>query len=471
MRFESLQERFPFVQQLLIVAVIAGVLAFSVLVGALVASGSLILGLLVVALPFAIIGLSFALRFPQFLVLLLPLFALFLPKLELPTGTASVLPMSLLIATGLSGLWFVAAALRGTRLVPSPLNRPLLIFSTVCIFSLGWGIIWRDPILLRMPKFIVTQVGSLISILMSMGAALLIGNYVTSERQLKYIFALFIAGGALMTATQFFKVSQTYLNDRGLWGLWTVAPILGLLIMQPKVAWYWRAALLALLVFNLYQTVVVNSLWLSGWLPSIVAIIVILFIRSPRLFLTMLPFGALVLAISYGFLQMVAQNNVDEGGLERLIIWQQNWRIVKDHWLFGVGPAGYAIYYMSYFPEEARSTHNNYLDIVAQFGVVGLLLWFWLAGVATWEGWKLSQYFQPGFKRTVAATVTAGWVAGLASMMLGDWLLPFAYNQGIAGYKYTVYTWIFLGMLIVLRQMAHEEELAQEPADPSDAEA
>lgn len=462
MRFDLLQERFPFIQPVLTVAVVAGALAYSVLIGGLIAGGSLILGLLLLVVPLGLLGLNFAIRRPGFLVLALPFFALFLPRLELSTGTASKLPASLVIATGLGGMWFVAALLRGTRLVPSPLNRPLLIFSAVCVFSLGWGIAWRDPILLRMPKFIVTQLGSLVSILMSMGAALLIGNFVTSVRQLKYIFGLFIVGGTLMTITQFFSISQTYLNDRGLWGLWTVTPVFALLIMQPGIRWYWRGLLLGILVFNLYQTVIVNSLWLSGWLPSVGAIIALFFLRSPKLFFTILPFGLIIALLSYGFFQMVAQNNVDEGGLERLIIWQQNWRIVKDHWLFGVGPAGYAIYYMSYFPEEARSTHNNYLDIVAQFGVVGLGLWFWLAWAGLWEGWKLTRSFKPGFQRTAAAAATAGWAAGLGAMMFGDWLLPFAYNQGIVGYKYTVYTWIFLGMLIVLRQQL-DTQASEEP--------
>jgi hypothetical protein len=38
-------------------------------------------------------------------------------------------------------------------------------------------------------------------------------------------------------------------------------------------------------------------------------------------------------------------------------------------------------------------------------------------------------------------------------MFLGDWILPFAYTQTIGGYKYTVYSWIFLGTLISVRQL------------------
>nr|MCU0495145.1 hypothetical protein [Chloroflexaceae bacterium] len=64
----------------------------------------------------------------------------------------------------------------------------------------------------------------------------------------------------------------------------------------------------------------------------------------------------------------------------------------------------------------------------------------------------------PGFLRMVAIVATGGWIGALASMMLGDWILPFAYNQGIAGYRYTVYSWIFLGLLLSVNQMLNQQE-------------
>lgn len=441
-------------KSLLSILVVAGLLGLSLALGLLVGNGLSLRSLAVLVLPAGIISLLFATSYAGLLVLALPLAALFLPTAQIPTGTESPVPLSLLIACGLSALWIAAAFLRGTRLVPSPLNRPLLVFSVICILSLGWGIVWRDPGLIRAPKFIVTQVGSLVTILMSMAAALIIGNFVTTERQLKFIFGAFVVGGSLMTLTQLLHIPQQLLNDRGLWSLWTAVPLAGLLIAQPGIRWYWRFAIAAMLLLNLYQTVVVNANWISGWFPTLVALAALLFIRSRKLFFALLPFAILVIVISLGFFETVAQDNIDDGSLERLIIWQQNWSVVREHWLLGTGPAGYAIYYMSYFPHEARSTHNNYLDIVAQFGIVGLLAWIWLAFTAAREGWKLGRILSPGFPRTLAMTATAGWIGAFVAMLFGDWMLPFAYNQGIAGYKYTVYSWIFLGTLIVLRRLA-----------------
>ncbi|MCG8350462.1 MAG: O-antigen ligase family protein [Chloroflexales bacterium] len=451
---------------LLIGAVLFGVIGYSVAIGLMAGASRNLITLLLIALPAGVIGFTVASRYFPFTVLLIPLTALILPFLDLPTGTESKVPISLLLTLLLTGIWLISMFIRGWQLAPSPLNLPLLIFAAICIISLPWGIAWRDPILNLqvMNNYIVTQVGSLATILASLAAPLLIGNFVTKQRQLKYIFSLFIVCGALMTLTQFFRIEQELLNDRGLWGMWFVAPLFGLLIAQPGLHWGWRVSIIGLISWNLYQTVIANSLWISGWAPTFVAMLVIAFIHSWKLCLGMIVgLGALGANAIYQFITTVFQNNVDEGGLERFALWEQNWRVVSEHWLFGTGPAGYAVYYMNFFREDARSTHNNYLDILAQFGFAGLLVWFFFMIVSVREGWRLFHRAPSGFLRTAALVATGGWVGALSSMMLGDWILPFAYNQGIAGYKYTVYSWIFLGMLICIRRLieAHEQNSSQ----------
>lgn len=66
-----------------------------------------------------------------------------------------------------------------------------------------------------------------------------------------------------------------------------------------------------------------------------------------------------------------------------------------------------------------------------------------------------------GLLRTVAIIATCGWAAALASMMFGDWLLPFAYNQGIGGYGYVAYSWMFLGLLISVHRLNEQHRTTQ----------
>lgn len=441
-------------------AIVLALIGYCLAIGAAIGKGSTRLMLLIAAPPLLAVGGIVIFRYFQLLVLALPLLALTLPRIELPTGTETRLPLSLLLALALSLAWAISMYSRGWRLAPTPLNRPLIAFGLACSFSLFWGIAWRDYGLIDAPKFIVTQTASLITILISLSAALLVGNFIRTPGQLKYLVGAFLVCGSLMTLTELFHINQPVLNDRGLWGTWTVAPAYGLLIGVPRMRWRWRIGLILIILLTLYQTMVVNADWISGWLPTIIALGAITLLRSWKAFILLCLLGGVALFISLGFFQKVAQDNVDDGSLERLIIWEQNFGVTREHWLFGTGPAGYAIYYMSYFPEEARSTHNNYLDVISQFGLVGSLLWLWLMAVSMWEGWHISRRAPPGFLRALAITAGGGWVAALAAMFFGDWVLPFAYNQGIAGYKYTVYSWIFLGTLISIRQL-----LADQPTE------
>ena len=438
---------------ILIVSVLITLIIFSLIVGFAAGNGNLTLLALLLGPPLLGLGLTFASRYFQFLVLALPITTLTMPSFELSTGTESKLPWSLLLTLLLTLLWCVAMFQRGWILRPSLLNRPILTLGAVFIISLVWGLIWRDPVLTNAPKFIVTQIGAMITLLISLSACLLVGNFFSSERQLKYMVGVFIGLGFLMTLILLGKVNPFFLNARGLWGTWMIASAYGLMIAQPKIGWYWRTCLFVIILLTFYQTMVINADWLSGWMPSVIAVVAITFLHSWKAFLALVVIGVVAIILSLGFFEQVAQDNVDDGSLERLEIWSQNWRVVQDHWLLGTGPAGYAIYYMTYFPTTARSTHNNYLDIVAQFGFVGMAIWLWLSVASVWEGWRLIHRTPPGFLHSLAIIATGGWIGAMGSMLFGDWVLPFAYNQGIAGFKYTVYSWLFLGTLISIRHL------------------
>ena len=57
----------------------------------------------------------------------------------------------------------------------------------------------------------------------------------------------------------------------------------------------------------------------------------------------------------------------------------------------------------------------------------------------------------------VAATIGGG-VAAMVAMMLGDWVLPFAYNQTITGFDNSSFTWLFLGCGVALYHILRAKE-------------
>jgi O-antigen ligase len=144
-----------------------------------------------------------------------------------------------------------------------------------------------------------------------------------------------------------------------------------------------------------------------------------------------------------------------ESGQTRLAAWEHNWRVTGQHWLFGTGPAGYAAYYMAYFPDEAMATHSNYIDLIAQTGIFGLGLCMWFFCALVWLGYKLCRRFRGrgDFAEGAANAAFAGTIGVLVAMAIGDWVFPFAYTQTIAGYSYAVYNWLFMGVILVLGRL------------------
>lgn len=451
---------------LLIGAIVLALLVLSALIGALLGEGRTTLALLLIAAPLGLAGVAFAARYFEFTVLQLPLITLLVP-FTLPTGTGTSLPANLLAMALLTGIWVAGMyARRSWRLRPSPLNRPLLLFGAICCASLFWGMAWRDPLVYAAPNFLPVQIASLVTYLLSIGAALLIGNFVSTRRQLAYIVGVFVVTLSAMALIHYFAISQDWLIISGLWSLWLVALAYGLLIAQPRLKLRWRAALLVILAMTFYQTMVVDAYWVSGWLPGAVALAAITLLHSRKGFLILLLLAALLYRpVISPYLQEQIETNEEEGASGRLTLWEINFELVRSHWLLGTGPAGYAVYYMTYHPDGAHSTHNNYVDIAAQFGLLGLLAWLWLAVAGVVEGWRLIRRAPPGLLRTVALVATGGWVGALAAMMLGDWVLPFAYNVSIVGFKHTIYTWIFLGTLIAVRSLLDAQPAAG-PAPP-----
>lgn len=439
-------------------AVLAVLIAVCGVVGFMVAGGQTLAIIVFIAGPALIIAAMFAARYFELLILLIPITAVAFRFVILPTGTGSPVTMSLALTLGLSGLWFVAMLARRQWDVPhTSMNRSLFIFIAIVIISMPWGILWRDPILnMRiMGNFMVTQTASLLTLLCSMWLPFLIGRFVDQPWKIRFFFGTFIVAGTLMTISQFFNISHTFLNDRGLWSLWYITPLTALLLTYPGLAWYWRLSISALIPWHLFHVAVTNSSWVSGWLPTFIGLLGVIFLHSRKLFFILLILPALYMTLGPGreYVEQIVADESEEGALERLDIWSRSLGIVSQHWVLGTGPAGYAPYNMTYFPWDARSTHNNYFDILAQFGTVGFLVWFWFMFASLWFGWKTIERAPPGLLRMTAITATAGWGAALCSMMLGDWILPFAYNQGMGGFGYTAYSWIFLGLLVSVHRL------------------
>jgi O-antigen ligase len=130
--------------------------------------------------------------------------------------------------------------------------------------------------------------------------------------------------------------------------------------------------------------------------------------------------------------------------------------IIKVNPLLGLGPANYYFYTPLYpilgFSVQFNS-HNNFVDIVAQIGLLGLACLMWFVVEMVILGWGLMKKVEEDFSRAYVIGVLAGLAGTLVAGMLGDWIFPFVYNIGVRGIHASVIGWIFMGGLVVIQQI------------------
>ena len=440
-------------------AIVGGVLLISAAVGYLAGRERLdpllILGGVLAALGgLALYRLG---RFEYGLLLLLGA-AAFLGPVSIPTGTQSRIPISLVLTIGLIALWVLPywTTRRAAPLQPASVNAPIFAFVIVNVLSYIWGNVFRDAVVYTWNSFPVVQIAALMVNCLLPLLVILLANKLTHVRWLQALTWLMIGFGVHAILAIFFNLPTIALIERGAGGLfamWVAALAFGQALFDERAPRWRRALLLALVAAWIFRNFIQSRIWLSGWIPLFVALGVIVFLRSRALFVVVALAAMVYVAVDFDYYyQEVFVANADEGGLQRLELWQKNLQHVANHPWLGMGPAGYAVYNMTYHPEDARSTHNNYFDILAQTGVIGSAVFLWLLLtmlVALLRTYRLSAG-RRDFAEAYAAAAVGGWAAALVAMMLGDWVVPFAYNGTIAAFDHASYTWLFAGGAVAL---------------------
>lgn len=445
---------------LLSLVVAGGVLVAAPVIGFLTVRINPILVFVALAGPLALVGLQFILPRPELGPLLILFAAAFIP-FSLPTGTESRLVDSFLLTLFFAGNWLVQMLVVNRRLSlqPSPVNKPLVGFMGVLVISTLWGNVFMDPLVNPAnlsSKFIFVQVASALTMMMLPAAFLLVANHINRVQQLQIMAALMLLAGTLSAISWLGPVKLRFINSGGLFSMWVVGLSAGLALFIRKMPRTLRVFLMLLAAAWIYIRFGLGVSWLAGWLPSFIMLAILLAMRSKKLLLiALLAFTVYLTINSDYYLNTVIENETHESGDTRLAAWAVNWRVTGKHLLLGTGPAGYAAYYMSYFPDDAMATHNNVIDLLAQTGIVGLGLCLGFFGVLAWQGYRLRLRLKGrgDFAEALANIAFAGTVGCIVMMIFGDWLFPFTYTQTIAGFDYVVYSWLFMGAIVALNRL------------------
>ena len=149
-------------------------------------------------------------------------------------------------------------------------------------------------------------------------------------------------------------------------------------------------------------------------------------------------------------------------GIDRLIMWQDAITIWQGHPLFGIGAGNYQFFDIAYGTDVGGVAHNQFLEVLAEMGVQGLLCLLWcLLAIARCT-----------LKCYAAATTRQGKAIALAyigyfitiifgGFFAGSFLPSVAGAGGTYSMLWVSYPWLLLGLVLTIprwEQSAYEED-------------
>lgn len=420
------------------------------------------------------------LRYPR-LGLLALIASAMLGKFEFGTGTEVNLNATALIAPALLGIWLLTGLRQqNLRLAPSRVNRPLVLFLVVGLLSIAISNVTWDPIVPRSGRFIVVQFAQWAIFAFSGGLFWLMGNTITTRQWLERLTVCFlIIGGAvsiiraLPGGTGFVEPFTTFTFDRAPFPMLMTALAGGQLLFNQRLSLRWRGFLViifgAILVFSFGMQQERASYWVG--VVSVAGTLV--WLRFPRLrgLATMI---IILMAVS-GFLFSAIYDFAggdakwSESGASRGVLIGRVIELSMRNPITGIGPAAYRpygftmpLYYEgAYWVEPRLNSHNNYIDLFSQVGLLGLGIFIWFMVELLIAGWRLRGVFKDGFAGGYLAGMLGAWVGSMIIMALADWILPFVYNIGFVGFQISALVWMFLGGIVSLETIARREQAEQ----------
>ncbi len=435
------------------VGLIALCLVLTTATALLIAKSGPILGLAPVGFILVVAGFLFVYHNLEATLLIILVVSTLL-HVGVGTGTGTPVTFTFALLTIVPLVWLVRMTVvdKSFNLRRLPANLPALLFMITVIISAFWsgGFVDDEIRYLFMDK-VNPRVMTAVSIIVSVLTYFLFANCIHSIRSMRFYVWWFIAIGSIHASFGLLGLeTPNFINQKGQLSTWVIILALGQALFNKDLSRKLR--LFCIILSGVLFTISFNGItWLSGWVPSLLGFGILAFLRSRKLFALLLIVVALIAVLNFGRWGGVINAENNESGTTRSEAWDRVFDLIGNHLLFGSGPAGYHFYFTVTIGGFYQLSHNNYVDILAQTGVVGFtfFIWMWLA--IGWVGWQTYRSVpRQGFRHGLAGSLLAAYFISLVSMMLGDWITPFPYTQTLAGIDYTIWHWMMAGLSVAL---------------------
>ena len=411
------------------------------------------------ALVVTLIFVAVALQRPSRAVLAYAVLGAAPPLLQLGAFSGRTISQGLLLAEALATVLFGAwlSRRKSTGFLRTPFDGPLVAFVAICAASMAGVLLLPDHRIEPLMSLPVSF-GQLLLVLWPVGVYFAAAEFLTDTSQLHWLQRVMISLAVLQIFVPLAPATwKPYLGWTATFGIFASPFALAAVFStrsMPARAYY---VVITMLPFVL--GVQGGKAFLYGYVAT--AGLVVLWLRASRVAAALAATGVVVMlvaiviygeeALSLPFdillnkerSQMSFGGNSGRGALAAaaLSIWQ-------EAPILGVGPGNSYIYMLQRSP--IGTPHNQYLNILVEFGLLGLVAWLTFL-VATWRaGLRIYR----SAKLPVHRTYALGWLGMFAGMVAGgitgDFMIHSIRNGGIELFSGYYLQWVLLGGLVAI---------------------
>jgi O-antigen ligase len=196
---------------------------------------------------------------------------------------------------------------------------------------------------------------------------------------------------------------------------------------------------------------VVLSFGRTAWLTLCLSALVMLSLYTRNI--AILPFILVLLLLS--FIPGVSDffNPGKVYGSDRLIMWQDAIDIWLRHPSFGIGAGNYQFFDLAYGKDIGGVAHNQYLEVLAEMGVQGLLCLLWSILVTGYLAFKRFRSATTALGKAFALSYMGYYIGLIFFGFFGDSFLPsVAGAGGTAAIIEASYNWFLFGVVLTIPQ-------------------
>lgn len=391
-------------------------------------------------------------------------------RFDIPTGTEVLLNPATLMVPGLAAVVLVAALTRRpVTLARSRVMLPMVAFLVAGLVSLFVGNATWDPFVPRGGNLILVQLAQLAVYAFAFIAFWLAASLGRDRRWLKWMTVTFLVIGGLLALLISLPPTSSLARSVGTVAVirapfWVMLSAVagGHLLFNSELGRGQRLALGAVVAATVLYAFLIDRASASNWVGVGSTLAILAWLRFRRLrwvalvFVLVLLLTGLVFPTVWNFAG--GEEEWTTSGRSRLLLIERVVSVSLRNPVTGLGPVAYRsyasttplAYQRAFWIQPQINSHNNYIDVFAQFGLLGVAILGWLGLELGRLDLRLLSRFEDGFEAGYVRGMLAASAGVLAIMIFADWILPFVYNIGFPGFQASVLFWLFMGGLVAL---------------------